>query len=133
MTVMEKCKECTAISIYPHIRSCTPKCPHYNDGISGVEFKKIYGIQFCKYLNDQLEHKKHKYKKGLNVDRVQFNPHEKCSKGGLYFTNEKYIQTFSHYGNILAKVSVPDDAKVYVEEFNGIVKFKADKIVVNWE
>lgn len=93
----------------------------------GHKFNKFYcGTKFYKFLNDDLVHHGFKFKLGLNVDHVPFNPNT-CTSGGLYFCEEsKCHMYFSAYGKKLGRVTIPDDARVYVEDN----KFKADKLIL---
>ena len=96
---------------------------------SGLEFNQYFNnkIKFYKFLNNHLMHYNHIYKKGLNVDSITFNPKGTCSEGGLYFCDESQCHLYcTNYGEKVAIVTIPNDARVYVEEN----KFKADKIFV---
>ena len=70
-----------------------------------------------------------KYQIGRNTDTNELNTVGTCSKGGLYFTTEKYINNFSDhtYGKTQYKVTIPEDALVYIE---GPDKLKADTIII---
>lgn len=96
--------------------------------LSGVDFNKIYkGIKFYRFLNNNLTHYGFKYKIGLNVDVYEFNPDGECQIGGLYFCEESKCYLFcTHYGNKVALIEIPDDARVWIEND----KFKADKLIV---
>jgi len=64
---------------------------------------------------------------GMNIDTVMFNPTKDCSAGGLYFCEESQCHLFwMYYGTNLARITIPDDARVYIEPD----KFKADKIII---
>jgi hypothetical protein len=94
---------------------------------SGREFNKIYrGCKFNKIIPKGFRKYGFRYKYGLNIDTVEFNPSETCSAGGIYFTDEGRIDKFNNYGEVIVDVTVPDDARVYIEDD----KFKADKIVL---
>ena len=96
---------------------------------SGAEFNKIYkDTKLYKFLNDDLKHYDFEYRHGLNGDTKQFNPTSTCSEGGLYFCEKsKCYLYWDHYGEKLAIIEIPDDARVYVEED----KFKTNKLVIN--
>lgn len=96
--------------------------------ISGETFNTIYnGTKFYKILRTDLTHNNFRYCMGLNIDTVPFSPRFACQKGGLYFCEESKAHLYVfHHGDNLARVSVPDDARVYVEED----KFKADKLII---
>ena len=71
-----------------------------------------------------------KYQDGLNIDTQPFCSYGKCQAGGLYCTTEDFIGYFSndYYGNKIWKVTIPDDAQVYIEGPN---KLKADRLIIN--
>lgn len=97
--------------------------------LTGSKFNEIYkGLKFYKFLNDELNHRGFRYGLGLNVDSIPFNPTNQCSAGGLYFCKDSDCHLHCMcYGNKLALVRIPDDAKVYVE----YCKFKADKLIID--
>lgn len=82
---------------------------------------------FYKIIKKNYTHKNFKYKLGINEDILKFNPSGNCSAGGLYITDYINIVNYYNYGNIIAYVSIPDDAKCYLE--NG--KIKCNKIYIN--
>jgi hypothetical protein len=85
-----------------------------------------------KLLNADFRHRGVTYKEGLNVDPVPFNPTGECEPGGLYFTHFDYVPYWWHRLEPLlyiAEVTVPDDARVYIEPCN--TKLKADKFVLS--
>ena len=96
--------------------------------IIGSNFNKIYkNTKFYRFMNDNLTHYGFTYKIGLNKDVYPFNPSGECEIGGLYFCDESTCYLFcTHYGNKVAFIEIPDDARVYIEEN----KFKADKIII---
>jgi hypothetical protein len=51
---------------------------------------------------------------------------EFCSNGGLYFTDVSHFGSFRNYGNKIALVQIPNDARVCYEND----KWKADKIII---
>ena len=96
--------------------------------ITGKLFNKLIGeTKIYKILNDTLCHHNFKYKEGLNIDTVVFNPTNKCQSGGLYFCEEKFLINYIHYGIKIAIVEILDDARVYVES----KKFKSDKLIIS--
>lgn len=108
--------------------------PHINREISGQEFNELFpNIEFVKLTNEHEKHNDHQYCDGLNVDEHEFNHTKDCSKGGFYFTMNYYIHRWLHYLNnigvmhYMRKVIVPDDAKVYIEDFD---KFKVNKFIL---
>ena len=106
---------------------------HYlNNGIiSGKEFNKLFPtIQLRKKINDNMIMHGFKYQIGLNIDTRPFYPSGTYKAGGLYCTTEEHINKFSNkeYGNKIWKVTIPDDAQVYIEGPN---KLKADRLIIN--
>ena len=99
----------------------------YNE-YSGAEFNKANkGTKFYKFFSDDLIHYRFKYKSGLNVDDVPFNPSKECSKGGLHFCEEhKRHLHYTGYFPKLALIEIPDNARVYIEKD----KFKADRLII---
>lgn len=83
---------------------------------------------FFKILRSDLTHYGFTYQPGLNVDTVPFNPEPVCGAGGLYFAHQTHIVPFLSYGSLIARVTLPSDARwVAVDED----KFKADRIVLS--
>jgi hypothetical protein len=82
-----------------------------------------------KLLHGDFRHWGVTYKKGLNVDPVPFKPTGECEPGGLYFTHIDYIAYWWRHLQppclYIAEVTVPDDARVYIEPCG--TKLKADK------
>jgi len=78
-------------------------------------------------MYNDMTHYEFQYKLGLNVDPVEFSPKYQCSKGGLYFCEESKRHLFwDVYGQVLAIIEIPSDARVYIEKD----KFKADKLII---
>lgn len=100
--------------------------------MAGEEFTKLFSnITFVKLTNEAENHNDFQYHDGLNVDIHDFNYKEKCSPGGFYFTTKENIYKWVHYyGTIIyymRKVTLPDDAIVYIEDDD---KFKVDKFIL---
>jgi len=86
--------------------------------LSGAEFVKILdGVLLVKFVNNDDVHFGMTYRTGLNTDILEFNPNGECSGGGIYFTtlNDMYNHITS-YGDYMRYVTLPNDAKVYVEK-----------------
>ena len=83
---------------------------------------------FYKILAKDMIHNGFEYKPGLNVDRIPFNPDSKCAPGGLYFSDLENIHKFFGYGPLIARVTLPPDARVIRESKD---KLKADKIILS--
>jgi len=96
--------------------------------LPGYKFNELYkGIKMYKFLNNSLIHRSYKYNIGLNIDTCVFNPSGSCSKGGLYFCEESTCHMYmEQYGKLIAKINIPDDSLVYVEDD----KFKANKLII---
>jgi hypothetical protein len=98
---------------------------------TGKEFNKIVNennLILVKVLNYDEYHFNFQYKEGLNIDTNEFNPNGECNKGGLYFTDYRYLLYFYEiYGKIIRLIEIPNDARVYIEDN----KYKADKIILN--
>ena len=96
---------------------------------TGQEFNEILGskklYRFTRY--DEI-HNDFQYNDGLNVDHLEFYPHDACKPGGLYFVDEDHIirYLFSHLFQWIREVTIPPDARVYVEKG----KYKSDKFVL---
>jgi hypothetical protein len=97
--------------------------PLYTE-ITGRDLKHL---KLCKILHDDLIHNGFQYQEGLNILIDEFNPSDNCSKGGLYFCKFEDFPFYLNYGDKIAKVTLPDDARVYVEQN----KFKADQIILS--
>ena len=100
--------------------------------LSGKEFNKKYKNKtFVKLTKKDEIHNDFEFKTGLNVDIVPFNPSGSCRRGGLYFTDTKYLYKWINYDDEPMKwlryVSIPRDANVYVEDF----KYKCDKFILS--
>jgi ankyrin repeat protein len=85
-------------------------------------------MNFYKITNKREIHYRMKYKTGLNVDGIPFNPSGDCQKGGIYFSRED-ILSFLNYGPWIRKVVIPEDAKIY-ENPGSPKKWKANKIIL---
>ena len=105
---------------------------YLNNGIiSGKEFNEFFPtIQLRKKIKDNMIMNGFKYQFGLNIDTQPFCPSGTCQTGGLYCTTDKHINDFTDkiYGSKIWKVSIPDDAQVYIEGYN---KLKADRLIIN--
>src|SRR5579872_2707546 len=107
---------------------------HIGEEISGKVFNQAYpNIRLIKLTNKKENHNGFQFKNGLNIDNIEFNPKEECLPGGIYFVTLEEAHKWIYYGypkyNFMVnmrKVTIPDDARVYVEW----KKFKADKIIL---
>lgn len=92
--------------------------------ITGRDLKNL---NLCKILHNDQIHNDFQYQEGLNIDSIKFNPNGNCSSGGLYFCRFEDFPLYIGYGTKIARITLPDDARVYVEQN----KFKADKIILS--
>ena len=101
-----------------------------NMELSGKDFISFHNqtnTKFYKFLNGDLTHFGFTYGIGLNIDTVPFDPSGNCKSGGLYFCEKSKCHLYwRFYGEKIAIVEIPDDARVYIEDN----KFKADKIII---
>lgn len=103
--------------------------------MSGKHFKQLYpNVEFVKFTNKNEKHNDYQFLDGLNTDIHSFNHNILCSKGGFYFTGISDVYNpylWVYYNNIIMyfmrKVTIPDDAIVYIEDFD---KFKIDKFIL---
>lgn len=88
-----------------------------------------YSKTYYKVLRKDMTHRGFRYEMGLNIDTNEFNdnPNFACVKGGLYFTDFPKIINFIDYGEYLAEITIPKDAKVVT--FDG--KYRTDKFIIN--
>ncbi len=98
--------------------------------ISGKEFKAQHPTKkFYKLTNETENHNGFQFQDGLNTDTYPINTN-KCSQGGLYFTNEKKIYKWISYNNktmkYIREVEILDDSEIYIEDD----KYKTDKFVL---
>ena len=82
---------------------------------------------FYKILRKDLIHHGFTYQLGLNVDSQPFQPEREC-QGGLYFSDLEHIAEYLTYGDLVARVALPPDAR-WIQEEPG--KFKADRILLS--
>ena len=95
--------------------------------ITGKEFNQMFGnTPMYKFTNLKERHRGYQYVDGLNIDPNEFDISGECSKGGLYFTSEKYIGKWIYGHTYVRNVTIPDDAIICCYE----TKFKANKIIV---
>ena len=103
---------------------------YYCKEMTGKEFNKIFGgKKYLKFTNKDENHYGFQFRDGLNEDTEVFFPHGECKGGGIYFTEKEHMYTWltSWYHKFVREVTIPDDARVYVER----EKFKADKIILS--
>lgn len=77
--------------------------------------------------HDMIALRKYKYCEGLNVLDEKFNPNGYMQPGGLYITSTPLIYYGEDWADLIAEVTLPDDAQVWTEE-NG--RMKTDKLIL---
>jgi hypothetical protein len=105
---------------------------HYHKVIIGIDFNKMFSNKvFIKLTNKAEIHNGFQFQTGLNIDTVKFDPTDECKAGGIYFCEiNKFLQWINYNDTCCINyriVTIPDDAKVYVETD----KFKVDKIFLS--
>ena len=83
---------------------------------------------FYKVVRKDLTHNTVIYKLGLNTDPLKFNPNGSCKSGGLYFTDIAHLGRFYKYGELVAIITIPEDARVYRDPAED--KWKADRFII---
>jgi hypothetical protein len=87
-----------------------------------------YARVYYKCTNVKETHNGVKYKRGLVIDPIKFNPTGSCLPGGIYFTNAENIFKFINSNRYLREVTIPTDASVYLDPEGD--KWKADKVII---
>jgi len=96
---------------------------HIGQTMTWGEFKKIFpNYEQKKLIRTDMIHYDHKYTIGFNKVK-KFKPYGTCSEGGFYFADESDIYNFLSYGDYFAKVTIPDNTRVYIE--NGKIKVES--------
>jgi len=85
-------------------------------------------MNFYKITNKKEKHNSLRYKTGLNVDPLPWNPSGDCEPGGIYFSRED-ILAFIEYGPWIRKVTIPYGIEVY-ENPGEPKKWKAHKVIL---
>lgn len=81
---------------------------------------------YFKITNELENHHGLQYQDGIVEDILPFNSTGSCCPGGIYFSDDKNIMKFSHYGPWVRQVEIPEDAK-WVEDPDGN-KWRASKL-----
>jgi hypothetical protein len=84
-------------------------------------YENFPDFEAYKILRSDMIHYDYTYKFGLNEIK-KFNPNGSCINGGFYLTDKTNIPMYESYGPNLAKISLPNDTLIYIED---------DKIKVN--
>jgi hypothetical protein len=93
-----------------------------------------YSQQYYKIVGRNGINSAYKYKLGLNtiLPTETWDPEGCCQDGGLYFTTADHVHRFmNYYGDQLAFISIPKDAKVCLQNCDGYMKWKCDKLIVD--
>jgi hypothetical protein len=64
---------------------------------------------FYKILNEHENHNEFQYRDGINILKDKFATTGSCVPGGLYFTDDKNIDSFLHYGVTRRDITLPVD------------------------
>ena len=88
-----------------------------------------YSKTYYKVLRKDMTHRGFKYEMGLNIDTNEFNDNieQNCVKGGLYFVDLENIYKHIAFGDYLAEINIPEDAKVVL--LNN--KYRTNKFIIN--
>lgn len=98
--------------------------------ITGKQFNELFpDIEFVKLTNKDEKHNGFQFQDGINAYKYRFKHDTPCSEGGLYFTLKDHAHVWLCYKRNalmyhMRKVTIPDDAKVYIETNHN---FKTDK------
>jgi hypothetical protein len=100
--------------------------------LTGKQFNEKYKNEiFVKLTNETETHNGFQFKTGLNIDPIDFNSPEECKAVQLYFYNLNNLAKWLRYKRedmkYMRYVTIPDDAKVYVE----VDKVNANKIILS--
>jgi len=86
-------------------------------------------MKYYKILNKEENHHGLKYKTGLNVDPIPFNPEGSCKPGGMYYA-QKDILAFLEYGPWIREVTLLSDSNIYKDPDPYPEKWKTDKFIL---
>jgi len=114
--------------VFPILASMARRFPIL-DSVECAENPTENPTLFYKILGQGMTHRGFVYTEGLNVLKEPFNPSGCCQGGGLYFSDLYHITEFLNFGDLIARVTLPPDARVYPEPCGG--KWKADRIILS--
>jgi hypothetical protein len=90
--------------------------------LDNIKYIEVTGKQlnshnkkFYKFINKEKCHKGLNYSLGINIDIAEFNPTIGHLGGGIYFATNEDIFYNTHYGCYFCEITVPDDARCFVE------------------
>lgn len=95
----------------------------------GTKFNKYHKARktkLCKFLNNNLKHFDLTYAEGKIIDTKLFDPAHDASCGISFYEESDCHLYFDRYGEKMAIIEIPDNARIYVEK-NG---FRSDKIII---
>jgi len=97
--------------------------------LTGLQFNQLVAgkLKFIKFTDQKENHNGFQFKTGLNIDTVPFTNYGECHAGGIYFTEEKYMNSWKLWHVWQRIVTIPDDAMVRIEKN----KIKASKIILS--
>ena len=118
---------CEGIKPNKYDHDCAINPNHVGTEMSSSEFNKYYkNCTFVKVLRKDKTHHGFTYTVNKeNVDPIKFNPSGNCEPGGLYATLLVHAPTFFELGQNVHKVTVPDDARIYIDSKK---KIKVDRL-----
>lgn len=131
---LEDIKDKNKDNVHDNVHSLYKR--YYMKKLLGKDFNNIFSIltsklMLIKLTNIDEVHNGFKFKDGLNVDTILFNPTGVCRSGGFYFTDVNNFAFWLNYDSsdpmeYARVVQIPDDALVYIEDN----KIKADKLIL---
>jgi len=106
----------------PALEDVEAKVDHtYNGPLMKLDGK------YYRFLAKAMIHHGYQWREGLNEDVHPFNTNRECGQGGLYFCEESEINQWHTYGELVADVTLPADAKVCHYYY----KSKANKVIIS--
>ena len=79
--------------------------------------------------NKDETHRGVKYKTGLNIDPLPFNPRGDCEKGGMYFFHHSqliYVSRYCYNVKYIREVTFTSNSKIYKEDY----KYKTNEFIL---
>ena len=104
------------------------QCQFIGKTLSGKEFKENFPRQMSRYFSKDMIHRGIKCQLGLNMIE-EFNIDKEGKPRGFYFLSVENSCQYPIDENtpIMAYVTVPDDARVYIDTVNS---FETDKLII---
>ena len=88
-------------------------------------FNKFPNFNPYKVISKDMQHYDHKYNLGFNKIN-KFISSNVCCEGGFYLTDNTNISLYLHYGENIAKISLPNTSLIYLED----KKIKVSELVI---